>query len=337
MNRPVIRSVTAAMLAMTLAPVSIAESTEESLQRLKERGFSGVVLIAKGDKILAQQAYGSASCDGQIPNRADTVLAIGSITKMFTAAAIAQLADAGRLKLDGTLGEYLDDVPEDKAKITIRQLLNHTSGLRTYHETTNEGDFQPMSKEEAVEVIMRRKLKFAPGEREAYSNSGYTLLAVLVERVSGQSYTAYVRKHLLQPSGMNATGFWGETFQPVAATPAKIDGCSSPDSWDYSWVLVGNGGMVSTVGDLHRWVIALQGDRVLSAAAKRSIGFDRRLRQGFGTAGGSSQHEFNAVIAFNGKRDITVVAISNRNTLPAEDFAGSLLKQAVAEDKAASD
>lgn len=319
------------LLFCSWMPASRAESTDQLLQQLESRGFSGVVLIARGDTVLTTGACGFASCDNSTANSPQTVLAIGSITKMFTAAAIGHLAESGRLRIDGTVAEYLDDVPEDKAEITIRQLLNHTSGLGTYHETTNAGDFEQKTRDEALEVILRRRLRFAPGKREMYSNSGYTLLAVILEEASGQSYADYVREHLLVPAGMTSTGFWGEKFAAMAATPNELSGCSSPDTWDYSWVLVGNGGMVSTVGDLHRWIVALKGDRILSREFKSQIGFDRRLRGRFGEAGGSSQHEFNAAIAGDGRRGITVVAISNRNTVRAEDIAGSLLTAAISE------
>ena len=166
---------------------------------------------------------------------------------------------------------------------------------------------------------------------ENYSNSGYTLLALLIEAVSGQGYPEYVREHILVPARMTSTGFWGESFVPIASTPNVVLGCSSPDTWDYSWVLVGNGGMVSTVEDLHRWVIALRSEVLLNDAAKARIGFDERLRHGLGSAGGSSQHEFNATIEYDGPSHVMVVVNSSRNTLPAEDVGLSLLRAAVRE------
>lgn len=305
------------------------ESTSEVLQKLEDGGFSGVVLIAKGDTVLHEQGYGFASCDESVANAASTVHVIGSITKMFTAAAIGQLAAAEKLQLDGTLADYFDDVPEDKAAITIEQLLRHTSGLRPYHETGRKGDFEAMDRSQAFDVVMRQRLRAEPGELENYSNSGYTLLAMIIEEVSGKSYTDYIRDHLLIPAGMTSSGFWGQSFDPIASTPNEVLGCSSSDQWDYSWVLVGNGGMVSTIGDMYRWVRALKGERVLNNKAKVLIGFDRRMKGGFGSAGGSSQHEFNATVQYHGDSDITVVAISNRDTMRAESFARSLMKAVV--------
>lgn len=306
------------------------KSLANILQELEVNGFSGAILIAQGATIHHNDGYGFASCDDTVPNTSDTVFAIGSITKMFTATAIGQLDDEERLSLDEPISRYFDSVPEDKTSITIRQLVEHTSGLQTYHETAGLGDFEAMTREEVLTEILSRPLEFAPGDDENYSNSGYTLLALLIEQVSGQTYTEYIRERILAPAGMTSTGFWGENFTPIASTPNQVVGCSSPDTWDYSWILVGNGGMLSTTGDLHRWVLALQGNAVLSERAKQQLGFDQALHHGFGDAGGSDQHEFNATIEYSGaSNDVMVIAISNRNTILAEDVAAEQLLPAV--------
>ncbi len=305
------------------------ESTQEILTKIGQKKFSGVILIADKEKILFEKGFGFASCNESIANSPDTVQAIGSITKMFTKVAIAQLDANGLLNIDNPVSQYINDMPEDKASISIRQLLEHTSGLDTYHETSKLGDFEPMTKIEAFNEIMHRPLLFSPGSKQEYSNSGYTLLALLIETISGMNYTKYVRDNILLPAGMVSTGFWGESFQPIASTSNSILGCSSPAQWDYSWVLVGNGGMVSTAKDLHRWIRALKENDLLDETAKKRIGFDTLMREGFGDAGGSSQHEFNATIEYNGQYDITVIAISNDSSLSAESFAAKLLQSAV--------
>lgn len=307
------------------------KSVDQLLVQLEQEDFSGVVLIAHGEEIVYQAGYGYASCDERVHNTVDTILAIGSITKMFTDVAIGQLADQGKLNIDDPISLYFENLPAGKEPITIRQLMQHTAGLDTYHETGELGDFEQMTSEKAFKEIMNRPLLSSPGSKENYSNSGYTLLALLIEEVSGQDYTHYVREHILNPAGMNSTGFWGESFDPIASTPNVVLGCSSPDGWHYSWVLVGNGGMVSTVGDMHQWVLALQDETILSPSAKAWIGYDQIFQNGFGSAGGSSQHEFNATIEHSGQNDVTVIAISNRDTLPAENFAIQLLRAAVRE------
>lgn len=301
------------------------DAAAASVQQLEAAGFSGAILLANGDTVTLAEGYGAASCDGTIANSADTVFAIGSVTKMFTATAIAQLDEAGKLNIDEPIGNYFSDVPADKASITVRQLLDHTAGLQTYHETQRLGDFEAMSADKALTEILSRPLLSPPGNKENYSNSGYTLLALLIEQASGQTYVDYVREHILEPASMNRTGFWGESFDNMAATPNQILGCSTPDKWDYSYVIVGNGGMVSTVEDMHKWVLALKGDAVLSDSAKQRIGYDRVLEIGFSDAGGSSQHEFNASINYIAPTDTVVVVISNRNSVRAEEAAGSLV------------
>lgn len=309
------------------------DSINDLLAGIERKNFSGVVLVAFGDKISYEASYGFASCDESAANTTDTIQAIGSITKMFTAVAVAQLEERGLIDIDNPVSFYLDNMPEGKASITVKQLLEHTAGLESYHETSDLGDFEPMTRDQAFNEIMCRPLRFSPGDKWSYSNSGYTLLAILIEVVSGMDYTAYIRDNILSPTGMTSTGFWGESFEPIASTPNVILGCSSPDSWDYSWVIVGNGGMVSTAADLHRWIMALKGNSLLSETAKERIGFDELMNQGFGSAGGSSQHEFNATIEYDAQHDITVVAISNRSSVPAESFGRKLLQIAIREKK----
>ncbi len=304
-------------------------SFDSQLNDLVEQGYNGTILVAHGDKVLHEAGYGVASCDGTVANSAETVFSVGSVTKMFTAVAIGQLDDAKQLSVDDPLSKFFDDVPTDKADITVTQLIEHRSGLQTYHDQAPLGDFFPMTREEAREEIFGRKLQFTPGDEYNYSNSGYTLLALIIEAASGQTYTDYIRQNILEPAGMNNTGFWGESFSPIASAPNEVVGCSPPASWDYSWALVGSGGMVSTIGDLHRWVLALQGDELLSDAGKRRTGFALAMSLGFGSAGGSSQHEFSADVEYIAPANVIVIAISNRHTPRAEDIAPQLLQSAL--------
>lgn len=207
--------------------------------------------------------------------------------------------------------------------------MKHTSGLQTYHETQKRGDFESMDRQGALTEIGKRDLLFEPGRGYNYSNSGYTLLALLIEKASGQSYTDYLREHIFTPTGMKSTGFWGDSFDHLASTPNEVLGCSSPDTWEYSWVIVGNGGMVSTVGDLHRWARSLKKDTILSDEAKAAIGFDQAMRFGFVDAGGSSQHEFNACVSYAVLYQTVVVAINNRNAVISEDVTGRILQAAL--------
>ena len=238
-------------------------------------GFSGAVLVAKGGEVILHNGYGLADREKNIPMKKDTVFDIGSITKRFTRAATLKLEEQGKLKRSDPLTTFIDDVPGDKAGITIEHLLEHTAGLHEYHDT--RGDFEEMDREKAVKTILNQKLLFEPGNREAYSNSGYTLLAVIIELVSGQSYQSFLKEYLFKPAGMNRTGFyrdplWEEHKVAVGYEGRTIGKKNSPYYWPHmTWALVGGGGMVSSVGELYKWIQALEANKVLSEKAKEKM------------------------------------------------------------------
>ena len=240
-----------------------------------EAGFSGAVLVVKGGEVILHNGYGLADREKNIPVKKDTVFDIGSITKRFTRAAILKLEEQGKVKRSDTLTTFFDDVPEDKAEITIEQVLEHTAGFHEYHDT--KGDFEEMDREKALKTILSQKLRFKPGDREAYSNSGYGLLAVIIEFVSGQSYPSFLNKYLFKPAGMNRTGFyrdplWEEDEVAVGYEGRTIGKKNSPYYWPHmTWALVGGGGMVSSVGELYKWIQALQTNKVLSDKAKEKM------------------------------------------------------------------
>lgn len=232
-------------------------------------GFSGSALVIVGGRQILAAGYGMADRQKGTPNGVETAFDFGSVLKDFTAAAIFQLAGEGKLTTSAPLSTLFDDVPADKATITVLQILQHRAGLAEYHDT--EGDFEAMTRLEARARIFAEPLLFDPGEDEAYSNSGYTLLADIVETVSGQPFTDYVREHLFAPANLQASGFFGDPlFQQVDTAigyEASTFGANDPAGWPYTWALIGNGGLVSTVGDLDRWATAMWTGRVLAPAA----------------------------------------------------------------------
>jgi CubicO group peptidase (beta-lactamase class C family) len=236
--------------------------------------LDGAVLVARGGQVLLRKGYGLADPEGRIPVRPDTVFCIGSNAKPFTAAAILRLEQAGRLRVQAPLTDFFDPVPADKRKITLHHLLTHSSGLGEYHDRPGEGgDFAIMTRDEAVRRILAQNLRFGPGTGSAYSNSGFTLLAVVIEKVSGRTYEQFLREQIFEPAGMADTGFYGEKRWDArrlahGAGPEKL-GDNSPPSWPgVTWALKGGGGIVSTVGDQYRWHRALCGDELLSKASK---------------------------------------------------------------------
>lgn len=244
--------------------------------------FGGVILVARGEKVLFEHAYGLADRESGIANQVDTKFNIGSMNKMMTAVAIAQLEQAGRLSFQDSVSRFLPDYPDaEVSPVTLHQLLTHTAGLgdflgesfRARRDTLrNTGDFLPL--------FAGTKPKFAPGSKWAYSNAGYILLGMIIERVSGQSYEEYVSEHIAKPAGMGDTGLFalddevanrakgytrlgprGEKDRRLkwdSASRNLVKGCSA-------------GGGFSTAPDLHRFALALLQNRLLDASRTKLV------------------------------------------------------------------
>jgi CubicO group peptidase (beta-lactamase class C family) len=254
------------------AAAPLGGRVDQYLSRLAPFGFSGAVLVAQDGKVAVEKGYGLANREKRIPYAADTVSTIGSITKMFTAAAILKLEMQGRLRVEDPIAKYLPDVPPDKTAITLHHLLTHTAGLRADY---GGRDSDPVSRDDLVKLVLTTPLAAAPGARHEYSNEGYSLLGAIVERVSGKSYEQYLRENVLQPAGMNDTGYVLPRWSPERIAHGYTGGAdwgTMPEKgWREDgpgWYLKANGGLHSTVQDLYKWHLALQGDTVLSAAAR---------------------------------------------------------------------
>jgi CubicO group peptidase (beta-lactamase class C family) len=229
-------------------------------------GFSGAVLVASEGRHLVAEGHGLANRETDAANTVDTAFDVGSIMKDLTAVAIYKLDETGLLSVSDTLGSLLPEVPNDKADITLRQIVQHRAGFDEYHDT--EGDFEALTRQEARERILSQELLFEPGSEEAYSNSGYTLLADVVQEVSGESFTDYIQHALLEPAGMEQTGFYSDDalwqrVETAVGYEAATFGDNDPATWPYTWALIGNGGLVSTVVDLERWSTALWEGQIL--------------------------------------------------------------------------
>jgi CubicO group peptidase (beta-lactamase class C family) len=192
------------------SPTDAPQKIDAALTALTARErFSGVVLIAKGDKVLFEKAYGLASREYGVANTIDTRFNLASAGKMFTAVTIARLAEAGRISLDDPISKYLDAswISPEQGKVTIAQLLDHTSGFGSYFSPA----FMDMSRAKLKTVddykplIAGTKLEFEPGTKWSYSNSGFHLLGAIIEKVTGEPYDVYVGKTLWTPTGMAGT------------------------------------------------------------------------------------------------------------------------------------
>jgi CubicO group peptidase (beta-lactamase class C family) len=245
---------------------SVPAPVRELIDEAVDGGFSGALLVTAGGERLTSEAHGLADRDAGVANTPDTAFDVGSILKSVTATAVFRLTEDGLVTLDTTLADVFPDVPQDKAEITVRELIQHRAGFDEYHDT--EGDFEPMTRLEARAHIFEQELLFPPGSDEAYSNSGYTLLADLIETVSDESFVDFVRREVFEPVEMSSSGFYSEPrwadIQTAVGYEASTFGDNDPATWPYTWALVGNGGLVTTVGDLDRFVSALFGGRIVT-------------------------------------------------------------------------
>lgn len=252
------------------AGTEVAAAVDTYLERLVPFGFSGAVLIARGGNVILNEGYGWADVNERIPNSAQTVFAIGSVSKQFTAAAILTLEMQGKLRTSDAISRYFNDVPEEKAGITLHHLLTHTSGIIT----GTEEYFDENSREQIIARALESPLLFAPGERDAYSNIGYALLASVVEDVSGMAFEDYLITTLFEPAGMEWTGFRRPNWRKNNLARRYNDGVDNGTLLDEphpDWNFMGAGGVSSTIADLYRWHKALRGTRILSEDAKQKM------------------------------------------------------------------
>jgi CubicO group peptidase (beta-lactamase class C family) len=240
--------------------------------------FSGTVLVAHGDKVVYQGAFGLASRAYGVPNRLNTRFNLGSMNKMFTSVAVAQLVEAGKLSYEDTVGKVLPDYPNKAVaeKVTVHQLLTHTSGLGDFFND----EYDKMDKSRLREVkdflplFVNEPLKFEPGTSWRYSNAGFILLGALVEKASGENYFDYVREHIYKPAGMKDTDAYELDREPVNlavgyTTQGPGDRQSNTREWNNVFLHVVRGGPAgggySTVEDLWRFSRALQANKLLGA------------------------------------------------------------------------
>ena len=233
--------------------------------------FAGAALVARNGKILFSQAYGLADREKKTPNSLKTRFRLGSMNKMFTAVATLQLVQSGKLDLKAPLGKYLTDYPNKDvaAKVTIEQLLTHTGGTGDiFGPEFAKRRLELKALSDYVTLYGQRAPEFEPGSRWQYSNYGFLLLGVLIEKVSGQSYYDYVRDHIFKPAGMTSTASDPEdqsvTDRSVGYMRAETGGWQpNTDTLPYRGTSAGGG--YSTVEDLLKFATALQTHKLLNA------------------------------------------------------------------------
>lgn len=245
-------------------------------------GSSGTLVAARGDTVLACEGWGLADRERDVASGCDTVYDVMSMTKQFTAAAVMKLQMQGALDVTDPIGRHLGPVPPDMRDITVHHLLTHTSGL----VETLGADDDAVSSEDVVAGAFASTLTAPPGQEYRYSNLGYSLLAAVIEEVSGTGYEEYLAEHLFTPAGMTQTGYvLPEWDDAEVAVLYDADGRAHGRPFDQPWAadgpywnLRGNGGMLSTARDMVRWHAALAGEEILDAEAKAAL-FEPHVRE----------------------------------------------------------
>jgi CubicO group peptidase (beta-lactamase class C family) len=320
--------------------------------------FSGTVLVARGERVVYARGFGIADRDHAAPNGVATRYTTASMGKMFTAVAVAQLVEAGRLRLDDTLARVLPDYPNRARarQVTIRQLLGHTAGLGDVwsHRAFVRGRGYA-SNEQLAWAIADGPLAFAPGTGWAYSNEGYVVLGAVVERLAGTSFEAYLRRHVWGPAGMTATSNAGAD----AVVPHRAVGYTAGDddplrvdvprpNWPFigaTSAASGAGGTYATAGDYFRFARALRAGALVRPATRDTLwaarnplpwdpttaygyGFERATVHGRAVVGhgGGGGMGIDNQLAFAADGAFTVVVLGNADPPAATALKAALVR-----------
>lgn len=317
---------------------------------MQKRGVPGLSLaVVQAGKITYAKGYGVADLENGVAATPDTVYEIGSLTKQFTAALILQLRDEGKFALDDSIQKYLPNVPDAWKGVTIRHLLTHTSGIKSYTSmpTFEHVMREPLQDGAFLSFVGAEKLEFAPGEKFSYDNSGYFLLGLLIEKITSKSYRDVLRERIFQPLGM----IHSEVNDPSAIIahrargyePRPGKGPSNATYIDMGWPYAA-GALVSTVGDLAKWDAALYGDRPVQQTSWQQAWSPSKLNDGtaypygFGWSlaklNGISTVEhggeipgFNSYILRVPEKKLTVIVLCNASPGIAEPLAREVAGQ----------
>ncbi len=344
--------------AWATAKMSEAEAVNEIERHVAKAAaddrFSGVALVARGDRVIFNKAYGLSDKSNSTPNKLDTKFNLGSMNKMFTSVAIAQLVQAGKLSYDSTLAKALPEYPnkEIAAKITVHQLLTHTSGLGDFFKPEffqnrekyrNPKDYFPIFANDA--------LRFEPGKDWSYSNAGFIVLGAIVESVSGQNYFEYVRDHIFTPAGMKDSASYAvydivpnlamgytrfDNGDPLGIEPRRNNVMTLPMQGSSA------GGGYSTAPDLLRFAQALRANKLITAeltekvtsgkvdtpmGAKYSYGFIEEMIEGKSVRGHSGGAPgINSYLNIFWDGSYTVIVQGNYDPPAAQDLGGKITR-----------
>jgi CubicO group peptidase (beta-lactamase class C family) len=278
--------------------------------------FMGSALVVRDKTVLLGKGYGSADLEWDIPNSPATKFRLGSITKQFTAASILLLEERGKLNINDPVKKYMADAPAAWDKVTIYNLLTHTSGIPSFtgfpdYESTEGTATTP---EKLVARFRDKPLEFQPGEKFAYDNSGYVLLGYLIEKISGQTYAQFVQENIFKPLQMNDSGYDSNTAIIMHRASGYAKGKEGIENAGYIHMSIpfSAGSLYSTVEDLARWEQGLFGGKVLSAASLEKMTTPFKEDYAFGLAV-STASGHNTHLAYYPDDKLIVVVLGNLN------------------------
>lgn len=313
-------------------------SSIDALMREYDGAMPGAsVLVIQDGRAVVRRAYGLADLDARTPATPATNYRLASVTKQFTAAAILALVEDGKLSLDDPIRKWLPSLPTVADPITIRHLLTHTSGLVDYEDLIPEGTTQQVLDADVLRLLeQENETYFTPGTSYRYSNSGYALLALIVERASGQTFATFLRERIFRPLGMNDTVAFENGISTVAHRAyghSFENGAWTRTDQSVTSAVLGDGGIYASIDDLAKWDAALYDERFRIAFTPATPTDDPNVQYGFGwrITGDSLWHSgetrgFRNVIVRYPSRRLTVVVLTNRNDPPPYPLALQIAK-----------
>ena len=269
-----------AAIALLLASIRLGQDSVSRMEQVVRsyvdaKQFMGSVLVARDGKVLFSKGYGSANLEWDIPDSPSTKFRLGSVTQQFTAACILLLEERGKLKVEDPVKKYMPDAPAAWDKVTIFNLLTHTSGIPSftgfpdYHST----EAIAATPEQLVARFRDKPLEFPPGEKWNYSNSGYVLLGYLIEKITQQSYRQFVQENIFDPLGMKDSGYDSNSeiilHRASGYTPGP-NGITNAGYIDMT-IPLSAGALYSTTKDLLRWEQGLMSGKLLSPASLQKM------------------------------------------------------------------
>jgi CubicO group peptidase (beta-lactamase class C family) len=323
----------------SVAAPNLARMEQVIQSFVADKQFMGAVLVARGNDILLDKGYGFANLEWNIPDSPKTKFRLGSITKQFTSASILLLEERGKLGVNDSVKKYMPDAPAAWDKITIFNLLTHTSGIPSFTSFPDYAKLEPFSATPA-ELVTRfrdKPLDFQPGEKWSYSNSGYVLLGYLIEKISGESYAQFVQDNIFKPLGMTDSGYDSNSAVIQNRASGYTQGQNGMVNAGYidMTIPLSAGALYSTTEDLLRWEQGLFGGKLISPASLRKMTTPFKNDYGFGlgirTVNGQEQIEhgggiegFNTMLAYYVADKLTVVVLANLNGAAPQEIAADL-------------